>query len=134
MTLGVFRFPDARRRHPEVAAWFAVGDPLRALLLPWYDRLCACDDDIRALVHDGRPTLCAGDAAFAYLAAYARHAAVGFFFGTALDDPAALLEGTGSRMRHVKLRPESLPDEAALARLADAAHQDIRRRLAGVAD
>jgi hypothetical protein len=32
------------------------------------------------------------------------HVNVGFFHGASLDDRACLLEGSGKRMRHVKLR------------------------------
>jgi len=45
-------------------------------------------------------------------------------------DPASLLEGTGKRMRHVKLRPGKELDVDALSDLIEAAYQDIRRRLA----
>jgi len=124
-----FRFPTARRRDPEVEAWFAHGDPLRGLVEPWFERLRACGPDVRELIHDGRPTACAGDAAFAYVDAHARHANVGFFFGAFLDDPAGILEGAGKRMRHVKLRIDGMPDEAALGDLIVAACQDMRRRL-----
>lgn len=125
----LFRFPTARARDPEVAAWFATGDPLRAVAEPWFDRLRACGPDVRELIHDGRPTACIEDAAFAYVDAYAQHAGIGFFFGADLDDPAALLEGSGKRMRHVKLRVERMPDEAALGELISAAYLDMRRRL-----
>jgi hypothetical protein len=81
------------------------------------------------LIHDGRPTACAEDAAFAYVDAYAEHANIGFFFGAFLDDPAGLLEGAGKRMRHVKLRTNRMPDETALGNLVMAAYNDIRRRL-----
>jgi len=33
-------------------------------------------------------------------------------------------------MRHVKARPESLPDESALQALIDAAYLDIKKKLA----
>jgi len=33
-----------------------------------------------------------------------RHITFGFFWGTSLDDPKGLLEGTGKNLRHVKLR------------------------------
>ncbi|MBZ0121332.1 MAG: DUF1801 domain-containing protein [Sandaracinaceae bacterium] len=46
-----------------------------------------------------------------------------------LEDPARLLEGTGKRGRHVKLRPGREIDSAALARLIDTAYADIRARL-----
>lgn len=128
----LFRFPAARRRDPAVDGWRERGDPLRGLVNPWLEKLRACGPDIAELMHDGRPTICAGDAAFAYVDTHAQHANVGFFFGAFLDDPAGLLEGAGKRMRHVKLRPERLPDAAALAALIDAAYRDIRRRLGGV--
>ena len=32
------------------------------------------------------------------------HVNLGFYYGTALPDPGGLLEGTGAKMRHVKLR------------------------------
>lgn len=125
----LFRFPTARRRDPAVEAWFAGGDALRGLAEPWFERLRGCGSDVRELIHDARPTACAGDAAFAYVDAHAEHANIGFFFGAFLDDPAGLLEGAGKRMRHVKLRVGRMPDETALDRLVAAAYRDIRRRL-----
>jgi hypothetical protein len=32
------------------------------------------------------------------------HVTFGFHYGTSLDDPERLLEGTGKNLRHVKLR------------------------------
>jgi hypothetical protein len=46
-----------------------------------------------------------------------------------LDDPAALLQGTGKRMRHVQLRPGVSANQSALEVLIDAAYQDIKRRM-----
>jgi hypothetical protein len=126
---GLFLFPAARRRAPEVEAWFAHGDALRCLAHPWFDRLRAYGCDVRVLIHDRRPTACVEEAAFAYVDAHATHAAIGFFFGADLPDPAALLEGAGKRMRHVKLRFERMPEESALSDLLRAAHDDARRRL-----
>lgn len=129
----LFRFPAARRRDPEVDRWLAAGDPLRGLVAPWFARPYGCGPDVRALIHDGRPTACAGDAAFAYVDAYAAHANIGFFFGAALPDPAGLLQGAGKRMRHVKLRIGAMPDADALDRLIAQAYADIHRRLAAAA-
>ena len=61
--------------------------------------------DVHELMHDGCPTACVGDAAFGYVNAFREHVNVGFFTGAFLSDPDGLLEGTGKRMRHVKLRP-----------------------------
>lgn len=52
-----------------------------------------------------------------YVNAFKDHVNVGFFHGAVLEDPAGLLEGTGKRMRHVKLRPGREPDVAALGDL-----------------
>lgn len=84
---------------------------------------------VRELMHDGCPTACVDDGAFAYVNAFKEHVNVGFFFGALLDDPAHLLEGTGKRGRHVKLRPGRDVDEAALTRLVQVAYRDIRKRL-----
>lgn len=39
-----------------------------------------------------------------YIAPFKAHVNLGFMRGTELNDPAGLLEGTGKRLRHVKLR------------------------------
>jgi hypothetical protein len=88
-----------------------------------------CGDDVRELMHDGCPTACIDDAAFGYVNAFKDHVNVGFFYGALLKDPAHLLEGTGKRMRHVKLRPGQDVDAAALSNLIDVAYADIRARL-----
>jgi len=125
----LFRLPAATRDDPAVDAWFAHGDPLRALVEPWFDALRRCGPDVTEILHDGMPTACVGDAAFAYVAAFSSHASIGFFHGTTLADSAGLLEGSGKRMRHVKLRWEQQPEAAALEALIVAAYRDIRGRL-----
>jgi hypothetical protein len=57
---------------------------------------------------------------------------VGFFHGAMLDDPAGLLEGTGKRMRHVKLRWAQQVNAAALRELIATAYRDIRLRLGSI--
>lgn len=125
----LFRFAAAVRRHPDVAGWFASDDPLRQLALTWFEHLRASGDDVRELLHDGHPTACVEDAAFAYVDAFSAHAAIGFYEGASLPDPARLLEGSGKRMRHVKLRSGRAVDEQALAALIAEAHRDMRRRV-----
>ncbi|MFN3512796.1 MAG: DUF1801 domain-containing protein [Phenylobacterium sp.] len=125
----LFRFPGALRRDPEVEAWFARSDdPVRAMVRPWFEKLRASGPDVRELMHDGRPTLCAGDAAFAYVDAFTAHASIGFFQGAQLADPARLLQGAGKRMRHVKLPWGEPVDEAALEALIAAAYRDMQAR------
>lgn len=129
-TSDLFRFPSAVRRAPDVAAWFSrTDDALRRFALPWFDEMRACGADVRELMNDGHPVACVEDVAFGYVDAFKAHVNVGFFFGAALDDPAGLLQGTGKRMRHVKLRWGEPVDDAALRALIVAAYRDMRRRL-----
>jgi hypothetical protein len=84
---------------------------------------------VRELIHDGCPVVCVEDAAFAYVNTFKSHVNVGFFCGALLADPAGLLQGSGKRMRHVKLTPGGEPNDAALAALIAAAYVDIKARL-----
>jgi hypothetical protein len=80
-------------------------------------------------LHDGHPTACVGDAAFAYVNAFKAHVNVGFFGGAEIADPEGLLEGTGKFMRHVKLRPERDVDSTTLRTLIETAYTDLKARL-----
>lgn len=102
---------------------------LRAIAQHWFEVMRDCGDDVRELLHDGHPTACVGDAAFAYVNAFKAHVNVGFFRGAEIADPTRLLEGTGKFMRHVKLRPESDVDATALSKLIDTAYADMKERL-----
>jgi hypothetical protein len=127
----LFRLPGAVRHHPTVAAWFSdPADESRRFAQPWFDRMRGCGDDVRELLHDGHPTACVQDAAFGYVNAFRTYVNVGFFHGAMLDDPARLLEGSGKRMRHVKLRWGQPMDIVALSDLIASAYRDIRARLA----
>lgn len=126
----LFRLSGVVRRDPAIDAWFASGDVLRAMVQPWFARLRTCGDDVREALHDGQPTACVGDVAFAYVDAFTAHASLGFFHGADLPDPTHLLEGSGKRMRHVKLRWGEPPDHQALADLAATAYRDIKARRA----
>jgi len=95
----------------------------------WFAMMRHCGDDVREVLHDGHPTACVADAAFAYVNAFKAHVNVGFFRGAALADPAGLLEGTGKLMRHVKIRPGSVLNATALAKLVAAAYTDMKERV-----
>ena len=128
----LFLLPGPLSRDPAVAAWFAGdNEGVRALAADWFARLKALAPDVTEILHDHCPTACVADAAFAYVAVYARHAAIGFFHGVDLPDPQGLLEGGGKRMRHVKLHWGESVDEAAVMALTTAALADIRARLTG---
>lgn len=42
-----------------------------------------------------------------YIAPYSKHVNLGFFFGAYIQDRKNLLEGTGTNLRHVKIRSPS---------------------------
>ncbi len=126
----VLRFPSAVRRDPAIDVWMNEHPgTLGAVASRWFDVMRERGDDVRELLHDGHPTACVGDAAFAYVNAFTAHVNVGFFRGAELADPDGLLEGTGKFMRHVKLRLENDVDAKALTRLIEAAYADMRGRL-----
>ena len=102
---------------------------LGAIARRWFEVMRDCGEDVRELLHDGHPTACVGDAAFAYVNAFKAHVNVGFFRGAELADPEGLLEGTGKFMRHVKLRPEGDVDGTTLMKLIETAYIDMKARL-----
>ena len=126
----LLRFDGAVRHDPAVDRWFETQSPeLGDLARPWFDRMRGQGNDVLELLHDGHPTACIGDAAFGYVNAFTAHVNVGFFLGAWLDDPAGLLEGSGKRMRHVKLRLGQEYDSAALAALIECAYSNMQERL-----
>lgn len=57
---------------------------------------------------------------YCYIGVYKGHVNLGFYYGVALPDEDGLLEGSGKKLRHVKVRtPE------------DVAHAGLRRLLEG---
>jgi hypothetical protein len=126
----ILRFSGSVKRDPAISAWMNEHpDELRAIARHWFDVIRECGNDVRELLHDGHPTACIADAAFAYVNAFNAHVNVGFFRGAELVDPAGLLEGTGKYMRHVKLRPNGAIDVTALIKLIETAYSDMKRRL-----
>ena len=126
----LFRVNGAVERDPEIDRWMRAhpGD-LGAIAERWFEEMRACGDEVREVMHDGAPTACLGDVAFAYVNVFTSHVNVGFFQGAALRDPARFLEGNGKFMRHVKLRPGAPVNERALSELIAAAYADVKSRV-----
>lgn len=128
----LFLLSGATASEPRTEEWLggregALGDIARR----WFRRIRACGRDVHEVLHDGCPTACVRQAAFAYVNVFKAHVNVGFFHGASLPDPGGLLQGEGRCMRHVKLRPGEAADAAALEALIDAAYRDIKARVAG---
>ena len=130
MNTALLRFDGAVEHDPAIDAWMtAHHGELGDLARQWFATMRQCGDEVRELLHDGCPTACLGDVPFAYVNVFTSHVNVGFFQGAALPDPAQLLEGSGKFMRHVKLKPGSPTDDAALAKLIAAAWANIKARV-----
>jgi hypothetical protein len=126
----LLRFNGAVKRDEAVDTWLdSRVSELGAIARVWFDRMRVCGPDVRELMHDGLATACVADAPFAYVGVFKAHVNVGFFLGSELPDPTGLLEGTGKRLRHVKLRPDAEIDADALSALIDAAYAYIKLRL-----
>lgn len=66
---------------------------------------------------------------YAYLRPFAAHVGLGFFHGVDLDDPAGRLEGSGKRLRHVKVRTLDEADDPELRALLERAVEERRTAL-----
>ncbi len=130
MRTEILRFNGAVEREPAIEAWLEErAGELGAMAREWFEVMRGCGDEVRELLHDGCPVACLGDAPFGYVNVFTSHVNVGFFQGAGLADPARLLEGSGKFMRHVKLRPGTEVDGAALARLIQVAYADMKARV-----
>jgi len=127
---GMLRFSGGAKQNPAIDIWLKQQAPeLGAISRKWFIQMRECGDDVRELMHDGCPVACVGDAPFGYVNVFRAHVNVGFFHGAELEDATGLLEGSGKRMRHVKVRPGADLNLAALSALIDAAYVDIKSRL-----
>ena len=126
----LLRFNGSVERDPAIDAWMKdrAGE-LGSIAHRWFEEMRKCGDEVRELLHDGCPVACLGDAPFGYVNVFTSHVNVGFFHGAALADPARLLQGSGKFMRHVKLRPGTDVDAAALRRLIEQSYSDIKARV-----
>ena len=126
----LFRFSSAVRHQPDIDEWLA-GEPfeLYALARHWFNAFRQCGMDVKELIHDGCPVACVDDAAFGYVNVFKKHVNVGFYNGAALPDPKSLLEGSGKRMRHAKVKPGEEVDARALTALIKAAYKDMKGQL-----
>jgi hypothetical protein len=130
MRTDLLRFNGAVERDPAIDAWMKErAGELGDMAQQWFEVMRKCGDEVRELVHDGCPVACLGDVPFGYVNVFTAHVNVGFFQGASLPDPARLLQGSGKFMRHVKLKPGTATNAAALRRLIEAAYSDMKDRV-----
>lgn len=64
---------------------------------------------------------------YAYIAVQGSHVNLGFYHGASLTDPSGLLEGTGKRLRHIRVRDVASAKSPAIAALLRKAIADRKR-------
>ena len=130
MKTELLRFNGTLERDPVIDAWLGKQPgELGAIAREWFEVMRRCGDEVREVFHDGCANACLGDVPFGYVNVFTAHVNVGFFQGASLPDPARLLQGTGKFMRHVKLKPGTVMDTAALSKLIEVAYSDIKARV-----
>jgi hypothetical protein len=126
----LLRLSLGMKRDPAVEAWLSKQPgELGAIARTWFARLRACGFDVLEMMHDGCPVVCVKDVPFAYVNVFKAHVNVGFYLGSGLKDPARLLQGTGNRMRHVKVKPGVPIDSRALGALIQESYALVQGRL-----
>jgi hypothetical protein len=102
--------------NPEVRA---VAKKARALVLDVFPNAVEQVDAPDKMLHYGTgPKM---NEQLFYIAGYTAHVNVGFWYGAHLPDPEGIVEGTGKRLRHVKLRKPEDVYRPALRALLEAA-------------
>ena len=126
----LFRLSGVGKHDPNVDVWLnQQSGELGSIAQHWFNVMRACGHDVLEIMHDGCPVACVEDAPFAYVNVFKAHVNVGFFLGAQLEDRTGLLEGSGKRMRHVKIKTGVAVDSKALRKLIDDAYVDIKARL-----
>ena len=110
-----------------VDGWLAeVDDPERDLAAAVLEFVRATLEDAEETVKWNQPCWVVAGANCLYVSAQDGYVNLGFYDGAALDDSAGLLEGTGKRMRHVKVRSADALADDALSELVAAAEAHAR--------
>lgn len=113
-------------------------DPqVRRLFRASRDRVLEAAPEANELVYDAYNAVAAAYSfserlkdGFCHVAAYTSHVNLGFHRGAELPDPEGLLEGSGVRIRHVKIRALADLDRPGVRTLVAAAARGGRSRVA----
>ena len=87
-----------------VDSWISEQDPaLRQIAESLRGIILGADPELRESIKWGNPVY-ERRGRICYLSATERYVSLGFFSGASLADPERRIEGTGKKMRHVKVR------------------------------
>ena len=91
-------------RNKNVDSWISEHDPaLRQIAEALRGIILGADPELRESIKWGNP-ICERRGRICYLSATEKYVSLGFFNGASLTDLEGRIEGTGKRMRHVKVR------------------------------
>ena len=105
-----------------------IADKLHTLIL-------AFDRDVTIVPRAGEKSVAYGlgpkkmSEAYCYVMPQKGYVNLGFYHGAALPDPKGLLEGTGAKLRHVKVRSLEAAKNSAIMELVKAARAERARAL-----
>ena len=66
---------------------------------------------------------------FCYIAAQRAYVNLGFYYGAVLPDPEGLLEGTGKKLRHIKVKDVEVVAQLALREMIQESLDERKRTL-----
>lgn len=66
---------------------------------------------------------------FCYIGAHREHVNLGFYYGAKLSDPEGILEGTGKKLRHIKVRKVEEVAQPALRHLVQSSLEERKKGL-----
>ena len=66
---------------------------------------------------------------FCYIGAHREHDNLGFYYGAELSDPEGLLDGTGKKLRHIKVRKVEEVAQPALRHLVQSSLEERKKGL-----
>ena len=66
---------------------------------------------------------------FCYIGAHSEHVNLGFYYGADLPDPKGLLEGTGKKLRHIKVRDADQVAKPALREMIESSLEERKSAL-----
>ncbi len=66
---------------------------------------------------------------FCYIGAHREHVNLGFYYGAELSDPEEILEGTGRKLRHIKVREVKEVTQPALRHLVQSSLEERKKGL-----
>ena len=114
--------PDSNR--DLITGWLeSVRPEHRELLSGLHDLIVDVEPGFEIALKWGKPAYSLEGEMFMYIADQSKYVQLGFYNGAQMNDPHGIIEGTGKRLRHIKVH--ELNDKLA-SQVADAVRESLR--------